>query len=354
MVSFILTLDQVSNIGGEMYSIKEISNLINGTIIGDDNLEFSKLSPFFEAAEEDITFAADESMTKNILGTKAKVVIVPKMDKLPKEKTYIVLEQNPRNVLPLLLNHFKVKTKKIEKQIEDSAQISENVTIDLNSYIGHDVKIGENSVIYPNVTILEGTEIGKNCIIYPNAVVREFCILGDNVILQPGSVIGADGFGFIKDKNGNNMKIEQIGNVIIEDNVEIGANSCVDRGAIGSTRVKKGTKIDNLVHIAHNDIIGENCFIIALTGISGSVEVGDNTVLAGQVGVAGHLKIGSNVVVAAKSGITNDIPDNSKMSGYPLRPHMEDLRIKMSLGKVPELIKKVRELEKLVKKDAEK
>ena len=337
-----------------MYNIKKISNLINGTIIGEDDLEFSKLSPFFEADEEDITFAADESMLKNILATKAKAVIVPKMEEFPSGKTYIVLEQNPRNVLPVLLNFFKVVTKKAEKQIEDSAEIGENVTIGLNSYIGHDVKIGENTVIYPNVTILEGTQIGKNCIIYPNAVVREFCILGDDVILQPGSVIGADGFGFIKDKNGNNIKIEQIGNVIIEDNVEIGANSCVDRGAIGSTKVKKGTKIDNLVHIAHNDIIGENCFIIALTGISGSVEVGNNTILAGQVGVAGHLKIGSNVVVAAKSGITNDIPDNSKMSGYPLRPHMEDLRIKMSMGKIPNLIKKIKELEKLVKKDNEK
>ena len=213
------------------------------------------------------------------------------------------------------------------------------------------MELGENTVIYPNVTIMEGVKIGKNSIIYSNAVVREFCILGENVILQPGAVIGADGFGFIKDKNGNNVKIEQIGNVILENDVEIGANSCVDRGAIGSTIVKRGTKIDNLVHIAHNDIIGENCFIIAQTGISGSVEVGNNSVLAGQVGVAGHLKIGNNVVVAAKSGITNDIPDNSKMSGYPLRPHMEDLRIKMSMGKVPELIKRVKELEKILKKE---
>ena len=337
-----------------MYHINEISKLINGKIIGEDNLEFSKLSPFFEADAEDITFAADESMLKNVLKTKAKAVIVPVMEEYPEEKTYIVLEQNPRNILPILLNFFKLKMKKTEKQMEDSAKIGKNVLIGVNSYIGHDVEIGENTVIYPNVTILEGTQIGKNCIIYPNAVVREFCILGDDVILQPGSVIGADGFGFIKDKNGNNIKIEQIGNVIIEDNVEIGANSCVDRGAIGSTKVKKGTKIDNLVHIAHNDIIGENCFIIALTGISGSVEVGNNTILAGQVGVAGHLKIGSNVVVAAKSGITNDIPDNSKMSGYPLRPHMEDLRIKMSMGKIPALIKKIKELEKLVKKDNEK
>ena len=334
-----------------MYHINEISKLINGKIIGEDNLEFSKLSPFFEADPEDLTFAADESMLKNIAGTKAKAVIVPVMEEYPDGKAYIVLEQNPRNVLPILLNFFKPKMQKPEKQIEDSAKISENVLIGINSYIGHNVEIGENTVIHPNVTIMEGVKIGKNSIIYSNAVIREFCILGENVILQPGAVIGADGFGFIKDKNGDNVKIEQIGNVILENNVEIGANSCVDRGAIGATIVKRGTKIDNLVHIAHNDIIGENCFIIAQTGISGSVEVGNNTVLAGQVGVARHLKIGNNVVVAAKSGITNDIPDNSKMSGYPLRPHMEDLRVKMSMGKVPELIKRVKKLEKLLKNE---
>lgn len=337
-----------------MYHIDEISKIINGKIIGENSLEFSKLSPFFEANEGDLTFAADESMLKDIMKTKAKAVIVPNMENFPEGKTYIVLDQNPRNVLPILLNYFKPKTQKMEKQIEDSAKIGENVSIGLNSYIGHNVEIGENTIIYPNVTILEGVKIGKNSIIYPNAVIREFCELGENVILQPGAVIGADGFGFIKDKNGNNVKIEQIGNVIIENDVEIGANSCVDRGAIGSTMVKRGTKIDNLVHIAHNDIIGENCFIIALTGVSGSVEVGDNTVLAGQVGVAGHLKIGSNVVVAAKSGITNDIPDGSKMSGYPLRPHMEDLRIKMSMGKLPDLIKRVKTLEKTVKEKSEK
>ena len=178
---------------------------------------------------------------------------------------------------------------------------------------------------------------------------REFTKIGKGSIIQPGAVIGSDGFGFVK-VNGNNIKIEQIGNVIIEEEVEIGANTCIDRGTIGDTIIKKGTKIDNLVHIAHNDIIGENCFIVAQTGISGSVEVGDNTTLAGQVGVAGHLKIGNNVIIAARSGVTNDVPDGSKMSGYPLREHMEDLRIKMSMGKVPELVKKFKKLEKELEK----
>lgn len=210
------------------------------------------------------------------------------------------------------------------------------------------MKIGKNVVIYPNVSIFEGTEIGDETIVYSNVTIREFSKIGKKCIFQPGAVIGSDGFGYIKVKD-NNVKIEQIGHVILEDEVEIGANTCVDRGAIGDTIIKRGTKIDNLVHIAHNDIIGSNCFIIAQVGISGSVEVGDNTTLAGQVGVAGHLKIGNNVIIAAKSGVTNDVPDGKQMSGYPLRDHMDDLRIKMSMGKVPELVKRVRKLEKIIK-----
>ncbi len=328
-----------------MYKIKEIAKLINGEIFGDDSLEVSKLSPFFQSQSLDITFASDEKMLKKLNETEANVIIIPNIGEIPKDKTYIVVDKNPRNIMPILLNYFKRKTKKIEKQIEDSANISQLANVsNVNTYIGHDVEIGENTVIYPNVSILEGTKIGKNCTIYPNVTIREFTVIGDNVILQPGAVIGSDGFGFIK-INGNNVKIEQIGNVIIEDDVEIGANTCVDRGAIGETIIKRGTKIDNLVQIAHNDIIGENCLIISQVGIAGSVEVGNNTTLAGQVGVAGHLKIGSNVLVGAKSGITNDVPDNTKMSGFPLKDHMEDLRIKMAMTKLPELLKRVKKIE---------
>ena len=324
-----------------MYNIKEIAKLIKGEIKGNDNLSFLRLSPFFHATEDEITFAADEKMLKNIDKCNAGAIIVPLMEGLPADRTYITVSSNPRELMPILLNYFKPKIQSFQKQREDSAVIDETATVSpINTYIGHNVKI-----IYPNVSIFEGTVIEDNCIIYSNVTVREFTKIGKGSIIQPGAVIGSDGFGFVK-VNGNNIKIEQIGNVIIEEEVEIGANTCVDRGTIGDTIIKKGTKIDNLVHIAHNDIIGENCFIVAQTGISGSVEVGNNTTLAGQVGVAGHLKIGNNVIIAARSGVTNDVPDGSKMSGYPLREHMEDLRIKMSMGKVPELVKKFKKLEK--------
>lgn len=333
-----------------MYDIKEIAKLINGEIKGNTELSFTRITPFFHSNEKELTFAADEKMLKNMDRCNAGAVIVPDLPNLPANKTFIVVKGNPRELMPILLNYFKPKLQPFENQIENSAQIDESANVSkINTYIGHNVKIGKNVVIYPNVSIFEGTEIGDDCIIYSNVTIREFTKVGRGTILQPGAVIGSDGFGFVK-INGNNVKIEQIGHVILGEEVEIGANSCVDRGAIGDTIIKKGTKIDNLVHIAHNDIIGENCLIVAQTGISGSVEVGDNSTLAGQVGVAGHLKIGSNVVIAAKSGVTNDVPDGKQMSGYPLREHIEDLRVKMAMGKVPELVKRMKKLEKELEK----
>ncbi|MGL5232597.1 MAG: UDP-3-O-(3-hydroxymyristoyl)glucosamine N-acyltransferase, partial [Fusobacteriaceae bacterium] len=187
--------------------------------------------------------------------------------------------------------------------------------------------------------------IGEDSIINPNVTIREFCTLGKGCIIQPGAVIGGDGFGYIK-IGGNNTKIEQIGSVVLEDYVDIGANTTIDRGAIGDTIVKKYTKIDNLVQIAHNDVIGENCLIISQVGIAGSTTVGDNTILAGQVGVTGHITIGSNVVIGAKSGVMSDVPDNSGLSGHPLVEHKEDMRIRVAMRKLPETMKKIKDIEK--------
>lgn len=327
------------------YKISDLANLLGCEVKGDLSLEVSGLAPFFQAQEENITFASDEKFLKKLDETKAKVVIVPNVPLPETGKTYLLVNENPRMLMPKLLGFFKRKVKKIEKMVEDSANIAATAEIAPNVYIGHDVVIGENVKIYPNTTICEGTVIGDGTVIYSNVTIREFCTVGKNCVLQPGAVIGADGFGFIK-INGNNTKIDQIGSVILEDEVEIGANTTVDRGAIGDTVIKKYTKIDNLVQIAHNDIIGENCLIISQVGIAGSVEVGNNTTLAGQVGVGGHLKIGSNVMIGAKSGITGDVPDNKILAGYPLVDLKDDLKIRASIKKLPELVKKVKEIEK--------
>ncbi|MDD7409902.1 UDP-3-O-(3-hydroxymyristoyl)glucosamine N-acyltransferase [Fusobacterium gastrosuis] len=327
------------------YKIDDIVTLLNAEYRGEKIEEISKLSSFFHADEKSLTFAADEKFIKNLEKTEAKVIIVPDID-LPLNigKSYIIVRENPRIIMPKLLNFFKRPLKTFEKMIEDSAKIGKNCNIAQNVYIGHDVEIGNNVTIYPNSTICEGTKIGSNTIIYSNVSIREFVEIGENCVIQPGAVIGSDGFGFIK-VNGNNQKIDQIGSVVIEDNVEIGANTTIDRGAIGDTIIRKYTKIDNLVQIAHNDVIGENCLIISQVGIAGSTTVGNNVTLAGQVGVSGHITIGDNVVVGAKSGVSGNVEPNQILSGYPLVDHKEDLKIKVSLKKLPELLKRVKKLE---------
>lgn len=327
------------------YSVKELAELVGGIIEGDEGILIDSLQPFYEAEESDLTFAADEKFLINISETKAKALIVPDISGLPEDKTYIKVKKNPREIMPIILNFFKKKLKKPEKNIEESAQIGENVNIAPNCYIGHNVKIGKNCTIYPNVSIMEGAEIGENCIIYSNVSIREFCIIGNRAIIQPGAVIGSDGFGFVKSGK-ENFKLEQIGRVIIKDDVEIGANCTIDRGAIGDTVIGRGTKMDNLVHIAHNDIIGENCLITAQVGVSGSVIIGNNVTIAGQTGIAGHLKIGNDVTIGAKSGVTNNIKDGLIVSGFPVKDHYEDLKVKVAMGRLPEIIKRVKDLEK--------
>lgn len=245
-------------------------------------------------------------------------------------KGYIVVKDSPRIIMPKLLHFFSRTLKKIEKMREDTAKIGDNVDIAPNVYIGHDVVIGNNVKIFPNVTIGEGAIIGEGTVIYSNVSIREFVEIGKNCVIQPGAVIGSDGFGFVK-VNGNNTKIDQIGTVIVEDEVEIGANTTIDRGAIGDTIIKKYTKIDNLVQIAHNDIIGENCLIISQVGIAGSTIIGNNVTLAGQVGVAGHLEIGDNTMIGAQSGIAGNVKANKILSGHPLVDHREDMKIRVAM-----------------------
>lgn len=333
------------------YKITDIANLLGCEIKGKQDLVVKGLAPFFQAKEDELTFAADEKFLHKIGETKAEVIIVPDIN-LPEDlgKTYLVAKDDPRRLMPLLLNFFKKPRKKIEKPIEDSAIIGKNVEIGPHVYIGHDVRIGENTIIYPNVTICEGVKIGKDSIIYPNVTIREFCILGERNIIQSGAVIGSDGFGFVK-VNGNNQKIEQIGRVIIEDDVEVGANTTIDRGAIGDTVIKQYSKFDNLVQIAHNVIIGENFLSASQTGIAGSTEIGPNVTMGGKTGVGGHIKIAGNNMFAGGSVITGTIKEENKVFGGNPIVHLNDeLKIRASIKKLPDLIKKVKLLEKKLDK----
>lgn len=335
-----------------MYLIKELADLIGGQISGDETLKVKGLAPFDTAENNELTFAADQKFFKKLAETKAAVIIIPPLVEVPEDKTYIRVYKSPRELMPIILKFFEKEIKSIEKPIENSAKLHESVKVSPHVYIGHDVEIKEGTILYPNVTILEGVKIGKNCVLYPGVIIREFCEIGDNVIIQPGTVIGSDGFGYVKIE-GKNVKIDQIGNVVIENDVEIGSNCSIDRGTIGKTIIKEGTKLDNLVHIAHNVVIGEQGLITAQAGIAGSAIIGKNIITGGQVGIAGHITVGDNVTLAAKSGVTGSIKGDQKLSGYPAINYNDDLKAKIAFKKLPSLIKRVAKLEKLLKSRGE-
>jgi UDP-3-O-[3-hydroxymyristoyl] glucosamine N-acyltransferase len=211
--------------------------------------------------------------------------------------------------------------------------------------VGKNARVGDNSTLVGGVFVGEATEIGSDCLIYPHVTIREGTVVGNRVILQPGVVLGADGFGYAK--NGStHHKVPQIGRVVIEDDVELGANTCVDRATTGETRVKRGTKVDNLVQLAHNVVLGENCVLAAQVGISGSTEVGNHVVMGGQAGVGGHIVLGDRATVAGQAGVTKDVKANTVVSGYPAREHTVARKLSAHTAMLPELFKRVKELER--------
>jgi UDP-3-O-[3-hydroxymyristoyl] glucosamine N-acyltransferase len=231
----------------------------------------------------------------------------------------------------------------------EDVKLGDNVSIGAYAVIDDKVEIGDNTIIRPHTCIGDSCKIGANCHIYPQVTLIENVEIGNNVIIHSGTIIGSEGFGFIGE-NGTYRKIPQIGKVIIGDNVQIGANVTIDRATFGKTWIKDGTKIDNLVQIAHNVEIGKNCIIVGQVGICGSVKLGDGVILAGQVGITDHLSIGDGVKVAAKSVVTKSVAAGKFVSGYPARDHNEEKRIKASVVRLPSLLKKVQELSKRLEK----
>jgi len=334
-------------------SLKDIVKITGGKIIGDENVKIKKIAPIDKAEKGDITFLTNKKYIPFLKKTKASAIIVEKefpeieIPQIVSDNAYLSYAKLLTFFTKKEIRHTGISPKSI---VNESAEIPENVSIYPNVYIGKNVRIGENTLIYPNVFIGDNSIIGNNCIIFANVTIYHETKIGNNVIIHAGTVIGSDGFGYAKDGE-KYFKIPQIGNVIIEDNVEIGANCTIDRGAIGSTKIGKGVKIDNLVQIAHNVEIGENSVIVAQVGIAGSTKIGKNVVLAGQVGVAGHIKVGNNVMVGAQSGIGKSLKDGEIVSGSPAISHKKWLKWAVSYEKLPEIIKKVNEIEKKLKKE---
>ena len=328
-------------------SLGEIADWLEGNVLGDDQIFITGVTGIDEAGSHDLTFAVPPHLEK-ALNSKAAAVIVPaSVESFAKPAIRVA---NPRLAFTRLLTLFN-PLPQLEAGVHPTAVIGKNVklasdiVVMAQVYIGDDVSIGAGTIVYPQSYLGDGTVIGKNCLVHPQVTLRERTVLGDRVIVQSGAVIGGDGFGFIT-VDGEHLKVPQVGNVVIEDDVEIGANTAIDRATTGSTIIRRGTKIDNLVHIAHNDVIGEHCFIVAQTGISGSVTVGNHVTLAGQTGTAGHISIGANSVFIGRAGITKDTPANYFGAGTPARPHQEWLREQVALHKLPEALKRLREMEK--------
>lgn len=325
--------------------------MVEGEVVGSGEVEIHGVAGIREAKPGDITFVANSRYEEYLDTTAASAVIGSRALACKKP---LVRVENPYLAYLKILNVFAegmipVYPRGVHETavIDPDATIGEDVGIGPFCQVGRGARIGRGTTILCGTFVGEHVTIGEDCLLYPNVTVRERTQIGDRVILQPGAVIGADGFGFAKDGS-THQKVPQIGRVVIEDDVEVGANTCVDRATTGETRVRKGTKIDNLVQVAHNVVLGEDCIIAAQAGISGSTELGRNVVLAGQAGLVGHITLGDGAVVGAQGGVTKSIPAGTTVSGYPAREHSFARRLWAHTAQLPELFRRVRELEKLV------
>jgi UDP-3-O-[3-hydroxymyristoyl] glucosamine N-acyltransferase len=330
------------------YTLGEIARLVDGELIGDPEALITGISGIKEAKEGDITFLANPKYSCLMDITKASAVIISR-DAGEFDKP-VIKTDNPSiaftKVVSLVAPHDIQHPEGVHPTalISAKAKIAEGVAIGAYTVIEDEVDIGPDTVIYSSCYVGHNTTIGKNCLIYPHVSIRERVEIFNRVIIHSGAVIGSDGFGFAMVR-GVQKKIPQIGTVQIEDDVEIGANVTIDRARFDKTIIGKGTKIDNLVQIAHNVVTGEHCIIVAQAGVSGSTVLGDGVILAGQAGLVGHIRIGDKAIVAAQAGVTKSVPAGVKVSGYPARPHAEAKRVNACIQNLPELYKKIKELE---------
>ncbi|MDR3274461.1 MAG: UDP-3-O-(3-hydroxymyristoyl)glucosamine N-acyltransferase [Endomicrobium sp.] len=331
----------------------ELAEIVSGKLVGDKNLILTGVNGLANANGDEIAFLGNLKYLPAALKTDAGIIFVSAdMDISQFTDKNLIKVSNPQYAYSLVLSIIeKERLSSIEKNIHksismaDTAKMGENAYIGQNVVIGAESEIGDNAKIFPNVYIGKNVKIGKNCLIYSNVVIREDTIIGDRVVIQPGVVIGGDGFGFVtmRDKI---YKIPQIGRVEIGNDVEIGANTTIDRATFDATRIGNGTKIDNLVQIAHNVQIGENCIIAAQTGISGSTSLGNNVTVGGQTGLAGHLKIGNNVMIASQSGVSGNIEDDKQVGGNPIAPINQSIKIRTLVRKLPEIYKDLKQIKK--------
>jgi UDP-3-O-[3-hydroxymyristoyl] glucosamine N-acyltransferase len=326
----------------------EVARYLNGKLIGDADTVISGLAKIEEAGPHDLSFVANARYVRFLDTTQAGAILVaPGV----RQTTRTVIEvADPYVDFLRLLEMFHPRTPWLEKGIHPTASIApdallgEDVAVGALSFVGPRCRIGAGTRIYPQAVIAADVRIGDRCDIHSRVSIREGVRIGNRVIIQDGVVIGSDGFGFAPSEDGY-RKIPQLGTVVIEDDVEIGANTTIDRATLGETVIGKGTKLDNLIQVAHNVVIGSHTVVAAQTGISGSAKIGSYCRIGGQVGIVGHIEIGDCVQIAAKAGVGHDVPAGETVAGSPERPHALWRRIEASLSRLPDLFKRVRTLE---------
>ncbi len=335
------------------FTANQIAQFINGKVEGDENATVSTFAKIEDSVPGAISFLANPKYTHYIYETKSTVVLVDDSIELERPVTpTLIWVQNARDCVAKLLQLYEsTKPKKTGVDslafISPKAKIGENAYIGAFAYIAEGVEIGDDCQVFPHATIMENVKLGNGCIVYPHASIYHDCELGNRVIVHSGAVIGADGFGFAP--NGEQYdKIPQTGNVVIEDDVEIGANTCVDRSTMGSTYIRRGVKLDNLVQIAHNTDIGENTVMSAQVGIAGSTKVGQWCMFGGQVGIAGHINIGNRVMLGAQSGVPGSLKDNQTLIGTPPMPQTPFFKSQAIFRKLPDIYKQLTALQKEV------
>jgi len=334
-------------------TLAEIANIVNGEVVGDEDLVITGLSGIQEAREGDLTFLANSKYISLSRNTKATAIITSRDIKISGKS--VIRTDNPSvafaDLITAMTGDDVHPFKGIHKAafIAGDCEIGKNVSIGPYAIVESQAKISNNTIIYGGSYVGHHTTIGDDCLIYPNITIREHVNIGSRVIVHSGTVIGSDGFGYIQVDDAH-KKIPQIGTVTIEDDVEIGANVAIDRARFDRTVIGRGTKIDNLVQVAHNVVMGENCIIISQVGISGSVNIGKGSYLLGQAGITGHLTIGERSIVFSQSALGKSIPPQSHVSGSPARSHAEAKRVFASTQKLPRYIKIIQDLLKRVQK----
>lgn len=326
-----------------------LARALGCTLEGDASAEVTGVAPIEAAGPRELTFLHHPRYLKHLATTRAAAVITsPGTGRAP---CAVLRHENPYLAFAAALRLFFPETPRWagvhpQAAVATTARLAPDVAVGAFAVIEDETEVGEGTQIGPQVYVGRGSRIGRSCLLYPQVVIREGVTVGDRVIIHSGTVVGSDGFGYARDAEGHCQKVPQVGRVIIEDDVELGANVTVDRATLGATRIGRGVKVDNLVQIAHNVVIGEGSVIVAQAGIAGSTEVGRHVMIAGQAGLVGHLRIGDRSVIGSQAGVTEDLPAGAMVLGTPAAPHMTAKRIFAAWARLPDLLRRIRDLER--------